>query len=366
MLINKSNKSLPLLTARGINNNVTCGHNSIAQDSDLFIEEIIGAIANNSSVLPINPGFELHPYKGVLQNIEAVKYIIGTFPPLSYLIDSIRERNLNITTLKQPTHPHQKIDEPQIPFFHGNVSGLWSVLFTEAELSELKRIGSLNRYEAKEFLINWLNENGIYYDDIILYTQRKLGKLKPSNNLGYTYEDVNLLHICPDVNLIIRVLTNQELRVICFTNGMTFRTNGLIISDSGLIEAKNSDALSLFLRACQNIGLKIEMQCMPHFDWTVLGNLTEIQKRTKLIFALRFTKTNQCNNPLFVNFEQKIITVLTPFSPAAHGKIESHPIVISMKQHYGVNFSAPKLLPRIYEKFRNNTYQDLYQYNINN
>ena len=67
MLINKSNKSLPLLTARGINNNVSCGHNSIALDSDLFIEEIIGAIANNSSVLPINPGFELHPYKGVLQ-----------------------------------------------------------------------------------------------------------------------------------------------------------------------------------------------------------------------------------------------------------------------------------------------------------
>ena len=184
MLINKSNKSLPLLTARGINNNVSCGHNSIALDSDLFIEEIIGAIANNSSVLPINPGFELHPYKGVLQNIEAVKYIIGTFPPLSYLIDSIRERNLNITALKQPTHPNQKIDEPQIPFFHGNVSGLWSVLFTEAELSELKRIGRLNRYDAKEFLINWLNENGIYYDDIILYTQRKLGKLKPSNNLA--------------------------------------------------------------------------------------------------------------------------------------------------------------------------------------
>jgi mRNA-degrading endonuclease YafQ of YafQ-DinJ toxin-antitoxin module len=220
--------------------------------------------------------------------------------------------------------------------------------------------------DVKQIIKNPLNENGIYYDDIILYTQRKLGKLKPSNNLGYTYEDVNLLHICPDVNLIYRVLTNQELRVICFTNGMSFRTGGLIISDSGLVDAKNSDALSLFLRACQNIGLKIEMQCMPYFDWTVLGNLTDIQKRTKLIFALRFTKTNQFNNPLFVNFEQKIITILTPFSPAAHGKIESHPIVISLKQHYGANFSAPKLLPKIYEKFRNNTYQDLYQYNINN
>lgn len=365
MLINKSNKTLSLLTARGINNSVSCGHNSISQDSNLFVDQIIGAIENNSSVLPVNPGFESHPYKGVLDNQEARKYIIGTFPPISYLIDTIRDRDYPLHRLKQPTYPHQVIDEPQVPFFHGNVSGLWSVILSDIELSELKRIRSLNRNNARTFLINWLLDNDIYYDDIILNTQRKLGKLKPSDNKGYTYEDVNLLHICPDIHLIKKVVTNSNLDVICFTNGMTFRTAGLKVSNHGIVETKNSDALSIFLRACQNIGFNLEIQCLPYFDWTPIRNLTDAQKRTKLIFKLRIRKTNQCTDSLFDNFEEKIFSVLTPYSPAAHGKIESHPIVLALKNHFGVNNTAPGLLPKIYEMFRKNTYTDLYQFNIN-
>lgn len=365
MFLNKSIKSLPLFTARGINPNVSYLDKNISVDSDLFIDEIINSINNNSSILPSNPGFEKHPYKNILQNIQAKKYIIGTFPPISYLIDTICQRNFSLSKLKQPSFPNQEITQPQIPFYHGNVSGLWGVLFTEEELIELKQLSSQNRYAAKDFLIHWLNANDIFYDDIILYTQRKLGKLKPNNNLGYTYEDVNLKHICPDEELINRVLSNLDLGIICFTNGMTFRSGGLSISNLGLVETENSDALSLFLRACQNIGLKIEMQCMPFFDWTILDELTPAQKRTKLIFALRFTKTNKCENSMFSNFKEKIVTVLTPFSPAAHGKIESHPIVVSMRNTIGINCSASRLLPLIYDKFRNNTYQDLYQFNIN-
>ncbi len=363
MLINISNKTIPLLNARGIANSISCNNNSIKLESDLFIKEIINKISNNSSVLPLNPGFEVHPYKGILKNIESQKYIIGTFPPISYLIDSIRNQNVNISALKQPTCPHQKIDEPKIPFFHGNVSGLWSALFSDKDLFELKSKG--NRFEAKEFIINWLIENNIYYDDIIQSTQRKLGQIKPNKNLGYTPEDVNLYHICPNINLICKVLTNQELQVVCFTNGMMFRTKGLIVLDSGLVDTKNSDGLSIFLRACQNIGLKIEMQCLPYFDWIDIEDLNEIQKRTKLIFKLRFSKTNSCHEAKFLNFEEKTITILVPFSPAAHGKIESHPIVISMKEHFGAKLSASKLLSKIYEKFRNDSFEELYQYNIN-
>jgi hypothetical protein len=173
------------------------------------------------------------------------------------------------------------------------------------------------------------------------------------------------MNICPDIALINKVLTNQELRVVCFTNGMTFRTGGLQVTKSGQVETKNVDALSLFLRASQNLGFNIEMRCLPHFEWTPIIELTTLQKRTKLIFELRFTKSSQCDNPLFTDFKEKILTVITPFSPAAHGRIESHPIIVSLKSNLGIQTSAPRLLSSIYSKFRNDTYNDLYQYNIN-
>lgn len=367
-MINKSNKTISLLNTRGINPMVNCGDNSIISDRNSFLHEISNSINNGISTLPLNPGFELHPYKNILKNFNVNKYIIGTFPPISYLIDIIRQENIEISLLKQPTFPNQLINQPQIPFFHGNVTGLWSVLLTQIEIEELSIIRNLNRFDAKLFLINWLVKNQIYYDDIIELTQRKLGRLKPNNNLGYTYEDVNLVHICPDLSLVAKVLYNDNLKIICFTNGKTFtsgKSGGLNISKDGKVNTKDSDALSIFLRACQNLGMKIEMQCQPYFSWINFQDLSNIQKRTKIIFEIRITKTNLCTNKLFDKFNQKIVTVMTPYSPAAHGKIENHPIVLSFKNQYGLNYTAIKILPKIYEKFKNNTYLDLYNFNIN-
>jgi hypothetical protein len=367
------NKEKNILSNRNIPINIVCGNDAIQLDSEQFIGEVVKGLMNGVSQLPIHPGFENHPYKGILENIDASKYIIGTFPPISYLIDTLQVNGHNIVKFLQPTHPFQTIPKPQIPFFHGNVSALWSVLLTSFELNELKSFLPLKRNEAKQYLIQKLISLDIYYDDIIFRTQRTLGKLgEPHKNLGYTYEDVNLKNICPDINLIQKVLDNQKLQVVCFTNGATFRSgeNGGIqlysqVNRQGLIKTGNSDALSIFLRTCQDLGLHIEMRCMPHFDWTALHLLQEQQKRTKLIFELRVTKTKKVTLPALQAFQQKKFTVITPYSPAAHGNIEVHPIVQSLRRVYGLNQTAAQLLPNIYTHFRNNNYQELFQFNIN-
>jgi hypothetical protein len=367
------NQDIKLLSKRNISVNIECRNSAIELDSNQFLNDLVNGLVQGISQLPIHPGFEKHPYKGILINDYAEKYIIGTFPPLNYLIDIIRTKGVTINCLKQPTSPNQSIREPKIPFFHGNVSALWSALLSIDELSELSSFLPERRNDAKQFLIKKLYDLGIYYDDIIISTQRKLGKLPgPHNNIGYTYEDVNLKNICPDFILLQKIMENNNLQVVCFTNGATFRSgdNGGLQFHSqkkrtGLIKTGKSDALSLFMRTCQEVGFLIEMRCLPHFDWTYISHLTDVQKRTKLIFEFRLTNTKNVRLYGIPSYERKTFTVLTPFSPAAHGNIEWHPIVVAMKNTFGKNLAASQLLPIIYYKFRSNNYKDLYDYNIN-
>ena len=72
--------------------------------------------------------------------------------PSSDWVDTIVNQGYVINRLKQPTHPNQEIDRPQIPFFHGNVSALWSAFLTRSELQNLNAIvKNVGRFEAKEF-----------------------------------------------------------------------------------------------------------------------------------------------------------------------------------------------------------------------
>lgn len=357
-----------LIEGRGLNpNTLSCVDAAIGIDNTNFKNQIIAAIAGGNAMLPMNPGFELHPYKGQLTFTNQSKIIIGTFPPISYLIDSIRQSNpaTILNTLSQPTPPHQQITPPSIPFFHGNISALWGVLLTPAELAALNAFLPLNRNGAKQYLIDKLISLGIYYDDIIMSTQRKLGTLgNPHNNLGYTYEDTNLQNICIDHNLIVKTITNPVLKVVCFTNGATFRTSGLIFyKKTGLVNTSNSDAFSLFLRGCQDLGLKLEMQCLPHFTWTPINILTAMQKRTKWIFEIRISKGPACNHSALLNFQNKSFTVMTPFSPAAHGRINQNASIINYRAING-NITIANILKDIYARFRNNQHAFLYPYNV--
>lgn len=364
-MINKDNT---LLQNRAIPINITCRNPVIQIQCTQFIAEIQNAFINGLAQLPLHPGFEMHPYKGLLQNIESEKYFIGTFPPISYLIDSIRSLGMDIHGLCQPTNPHQIITEPQIPFFHGNISALWSVFLTPPELAELNALLPENRIGAKNYLIQKLLQIDVFYDDIILSTQRKLGEVNQNiQNLGYTYKDKDLKNICVDEELIIQLITSQNTKVVCFTNGATFSVNGLQLYTqprrAGLVKTNNSDALSLFLHGCQELGLNIELQCLPHYPWTPLPALNQAQLSTKLIFEVRITRGRTCKHIALVDFKQKSFTAITPFSPAAHGNIEHHPVVNSFR-NINANASISEILKEVYDKFRNNQHVLLYPYNI--
>lgn len=362
------NKEKKLLQNRGLDPQQTfCSGNAVQNHNTAFRNAIREAIVGDSSVLPIHPSFEIHPYKGCLPFNEQSKIIIGTFPPISYLIDEIGTTHPNLQNLKQPTAPHQSIYKPKIPFFHGNLGSLWKLLLTTGEFSQLQGFLPTNRLGARAYLINLLQEVGIYYDDIISSTQRKLCKIKPDDNLGYSAEDVNLKNICLDFSLIANIVNNADTDVVCFTNGATFRTKGLKLytqaTRRGIVRTNNSDAFSLFLRGCQDLGLSIELQCLPHYTWTPLAHLANNQVRTKLIFELRLTKGSHCRYPTLENFSRMEFTVITPFSPAAHGNIEYNPIVLKFREIHG-QLSIEEILKDIYCKFRNCEHVQLYDYNI--
>jgi hypothetical protein len=135
------------------------------------------------------------------------------------------------------------------------------------------------------------------------------------------------------------------------------------INRVGLVKTNNSDALSLFLRGCQDLGLNIELQCLPNYTWTPIAELNQAQLSTKLIFEVRITKGRTCNHISLVDFNQKSFTAITPFSPAAHGNIEHHPIVHSFR-NVNANASISTILRDVYDKFRNNLHALLYPHNI--
>ena len=88
------NLNIPLITDRGLyQNTIACNQAAISDDNTNFKNQIIAAIAGGNAMLPMNPGFELHPYKGQLAFTNQSKTIIGTFPPISYLIDVLKQQN---------------------------------------------------------------------------------------------------------------------------------------------------------------------------------------------------------------------------------------------------------------------------------
>ena len=111
------------------------------------------------------------------------------------------------------------------------------------------------------------------------------------------------------------------------------------------------------------MGLNIELQCLPHYTWTPLSALNQAQLSMKLIFEVRITKGRTCKHISLADFDQKLFTAITPFSPAAIRFIGNHPIVANYLTNNG-NPPIASMLTYVYDKFRNNQYALLYPYNI--
>src|SRR5690554_527718 len=142
-------------------------------------DHIAQVILDNGGHLPAIPPIEIHPYSYNEHNLGYDKMIIGTFPPISYLLDNNNlAQQLHLINLN-----NRVITRPLVPFYHGNRGGMWDVLLIGNDFEEIINLPRENR---RAELIDELIFRFIRYDDIIYSTKRRI------TNNGYNAEDKNL------------------------------------------------------------------------------------------------------------------------------------------------------------------------------
>jgi len=351
---------IDLIENRGLNNPLN--YNDALNDNQLFLTEMNNQGLGNNGIahLPENPPFELHPYKSTLQLQNFDKYIIGTFPPISYVYDLIP----SLSRINQPLIGNgRKIPKPGFPFFHGNKKLMWDYLLTHEELEEIPN----NRELIRNFLIEKLNQMAINYSDIIDGTQRELVENR------YKGSDYLLKNISINKELISHILSNKFAKYLLFNTASIYGVGGMQFEENGLIDL-NSDAkaFDLFLRSLQEFGYEIEIRMNDPenlaFHWTPISNLNIEQKSTKIAFELRIM--NPLGNILniFNDFEPgaaREFIVVTPYSPAVAQRINllaGNPIVANYLAN-NQQEDTRQMLYRIYQDFRNNNWNDLFNYN---
>ena len=98
-----------------INSANELGFTNEVNDSDEYLKELfnhsVNWIRNNNPLrLPIFPAPEKHPYLNLCPiNPEFQKYIIGTFPPITYMADLFPGIQISNGV---------RLSMPQLPFYH--------------------------------------------------------------------------------------------------------------------------------------------------------------------------------------------------------------------------------------------------------
>ena len=313
----------PLITARGLAaGTVNCTSPIIAADNAGAIASIV-AVGGN---LPPNPPFEIHPYLNTFTLEQYKKYIIGTFPPISYLVDHPLISVAGITHLVNLGPQAGNISQPAIPFFHGNAGDMWAYLLTPPELTALNF--TVGRNTKKTYLINFLREHKINYSDIIKTTQRCL-----NNDGNYDFTDTCLKNICINKELIYHILLNNNSEHLLFNTGSPFSAEGLTIhanlnagNPAGRVNVNsNTASFDLFVRGCQDLGLKIELRIQqgptPFFPWTEINTVNRLflqaNMHNKVAFEMRISITDKVVDDNLKEFGgERTYTVVTGPSPS--------------------------------------------------
>lgn len=379
MLRRKNN----LITARGINNNppINCGSPAIELDFSNFLTALFPiqqGVNQNHRKLQQHPPFEMHPYLQYVSQEFVEKYIIGTFPPISYVIDLLlSEHGLTITHLLQP-NGFGTITEPYIPFFHGNLASFWKFILTDQEFLEISN--TVNRVERKERLLKWLNENRIIYSDIIKSAQRQL-----DDEVCYNSEDQYLHNICINKDLICHILRNPNTKYLMFNTSNTFgRTSLLHINKNrggvrGQVNVNNdANSFDLFIRGCQELGIKVEFRINQgptiFIPWVELNHLNapyvNQNFNNKIAFEIRLTITNKvnsdfmksCLNDRIVSKELTVITGPSPSSQAVRGVGGNHNFLAW--QALNPNCTTTDFIRYVHTCFRNSMFDELYALNL--
>ncbi len=327
-----------------------------------------------TGILPNHPAFEKHPYLDLIEMGNYAKYLVGTFPPISYVADV-----LQIEGLAQPNGHF--LGKPWIPFFHGNRGSMWEYLLSLDEYQELVDLipGDINnnvsRANARNFLVQRLTQMRVNYSDVIKFTQRSL-----SDNHRYTSEDSKLWNICINEQLILQLLNNDKATTILFNTGSSFTNTGLRIlpahARNGPFAIVNVDSkcssFDLFIRGCQELGLQIAIRIIhgptEHFDWCFFNQaqrlFLQMHIRRKLIFELRIIGQVKNND-----FDREF-TVITPASPAAvnRGRTRQNRIIQRWRDlHFpndAINHNTVgDFVRHVYQTFRLGDVHQLYNYN---
>ena len=315
-----------------------------------FINDLIA----NNFVLPNETPVELHPYLNEFRLQNYGKYIIGTFPPISYLCYN---PNLLVNGMESLYKPNgAEILPPKISFFHGNRNSMWALLL-EHNLHEIV-FNNPDRLAAKQSLIDYLTTNQVNYSDIIYSTKRT----------KYSHEDKYLKNIVLNNDLYKHILQNDHTDRLLFNTSSVFRKSGLSVyknkrvnSIPGNINVNNGGSFDLFFKGLQDLDAKIELGQVndinqASFQWIEINrNNSKILKnifKSQIIIKCRIRI--EANNHIIQNNEliQREYFVVTPFSPAAvdRGTLKQNPILIFWLDQ-NENLAPKDLLTNIYQAF---------------
>ena len=330
--------------------------------------DLINHLLAYNFVLPAETPVEIHPYIDTFELRDYDKYIIGTFPPISYLNDNQILIDNGIHQLSLPNG--RLIPAPLIPFYHGNRNSMWDILLDNIQAEQI--FNNPDRLDARQNLIDFLHNNSMNYSDIIYSTRRK----------KYSSEDKVLQNIVIYATLFKQILNNNSAKRLLFNTSSIFGVSGLSVhvnnnvNPRGRININGVGSFDLFLRGLQDLGAKVELALLTEvnqaiFDWIEVNavNAVILKKlfKTKIIIKTRISIS--ANNTIIENTKliQKEYFVITPFSPAAinRGSLKANPIVNNYPVHNPGETSAA-LLKLIYKAFVRFNYVDQeYLINLN-
>lgn len=308
----------------------------------------INVIRLSNGMLLNSAPLEHHPYLSDINNEKVTGLMIGTFPPISYLCDSLNLPNL--TNLN-----NRRIAPPDIPWFHGNYTSLWK--YTPINTEPIK---NAERAEQPELLRKALLEQGVIYSDIIKYCQRLI-------NVKYTAEDKQLSNIILNNNALQFLLENNNINRLYFTNSSAFAGNNNLLNASGTYRLIERDAFGLFLKGAQDNGYTIEYSLPETNDWI------NINEGHRSAIEIRNIKNTLCNK-VYINIRLATRATVKDFevcfavSPAAVGRgmVRQNACVQAYRliNNTSVPDSPAALLRTVLQAFFDDNLQTLVAYNV--
>lgn len=300
----------------------------------------IASITTNQGTLHTIAPVEKHPYiQPILSNPEINAVMVGTFPPISYLCDTIA-----LPCLMPPAQ--DAITPPAIPFFHGNLGSLW-----QYALPNYSSIMAMARGTAAAAIQQELTARKCVYTDIIQYCQRDIsttdGKIK------YTASDDALCNIEPNSQLLSFLATDNQVSRIYFTNSCFF-TQTPILTGKSLINIKKRDAFALFVKAALDAHYQIELHVPGSHNWYSLHEGGRSANEIRAINSALSAKVH-LQLRLTANGMQKQFDVVSAISPAAvdRGRAWHNPVIVRLAaaQHISLGEAARMLLKQVLSNF---------------